>query len=659
MVFIFFSLPVFLHPLRKPLLPFFTPLMISYRDEKCLQTLEKASLLLKSLHKLTVHGFVKIHESPDANAFLHSIFGYTKTMLEQHINESAENSKYSLRPCAESLFLAFFYEYKSVLSPLLVELVESNHAPVPSHLLPAILAKDAVYNAVGLAAFELYDQDSFFFFFFFRFFSSFFSFSSFPFSFSHLLLLHLFARHLRPALYVAMLALLHCGEDCVVRLTAANTVKVAVDDFDFSSEQFAEFLEPFFTLLFALLKDVHECESKMQVLYILSFIIERMGNQITPYSQGLIQYLPFLWYESNDHNMLRCAIVSTLMRLVQALGTWENHNLQRILFPVIQLSTDISQPAHVYLLEDGLELWVAVIENATCMTPDLLMLFKNMLPLLDGSSEYLKSCLLIIEAYIILEPDSVMQNFGDGLIRSFNSMMRDMSNDGITQIMNVMEVFLKAKPGRAVNVIKPALPMVFEAIVHGQQLPFLMASFLSVMARVILIRNDVFLEVMIDYSQSRGLKVEEVFGEFLDSWLQKMEIVTQFEKEKLLALALASMLSSPDREVLHRFCPFLFALKEVMNDIAECQNEDGSCSLLIVGNDLPEDSEDDEELSSKHRKRKRQLALSDPVYTCNLMAYVRDQVNNLRLRLNAEQFQDVMQTVDDETLENIRQFVPL
>ncbi|RZF41127.1 hypothetical protein LSTR_LSTR016638 [Laodelphax striatellus] len=37
-----------------------------------------------------------------------------------------------------------------------------------------------------------------------------------------------FARHLRPALYVAMLALLHCGEDCVVRLTAANTVKSAV-----------------------------------------------------------------------------------------------------------------------------------------------------------------------------------------------------------------------------------------------------------------------------------------------------------------------------------------------------------------------------------------------------------------------------------------------
>lgn len=55
----------------------------------------------------------------------------------------------------------------------------------------------------------------------------------------------------------------------------------------------------------------------MHVLYVLSFIVERVGFAIRPYSGSLIQYLPLLWEESAEHNMLRCAIVSTLVHLVK------------------------------------------------------------------------------------------------------------------------------------------------------------------------------------------------------------------------------------------------------------------------------------------------------------------------------------------------------
>lgn len=37
-------------------------------------------------------------------------------------------------------------------------MLQSNHGPVPETDLNAILLKDAIYNAVGLAAFELYDE---------------------------------------------------------------------------------------------------------------------------------------------------------------------------------------------------------------------------------------------------------------------------------------------------------------------------------------------------------------------------------------------------------------------------------------------------------------------------------------------------------------------
>lgn len=55
----------------------------------------------------------------------------------------------------------------------------------------------------------------------------------------------------------------------------------------------------------------------MQVLSVLSFMVERVGEDIKPYSQSLIQYLPLLWEESAAHNLLRCHIVSTLVQFVR------------------------------------------------------------------------------------------------------------------------------------------------------------------------------------------------------------------------------------------------------------------------------------------------------------------------------------------------------
>lgn len=55
----------------------------------------------------------------------------------------------------------------------------------------------------------------------------------------------------------------------------------------------------------------------MHVLHVLSFIVERVGCAIRPHAPGLIHYLPLLWDESADHNMLRCAILSALVHLVE------------------------------------------------------------------------------------------------------------------------------------------------------------------------------------------------------------------------------------------------------------------------------------------------------------------------------------------------------
>lgn len=68
---------------------------------------------------------------------------------------------------------------------------------------------------------------------------------------------------LRPALYSVTLLLLQSDEDLAVRLTASSTLQHVIDDFEFNTEQFLPFLEPSFALLFTLLKEVRECDSKV------------------------------------------------------------------------------------------------------------------------------------------------------------------------------------------------------------------------------------------------------------------------------------------------------------------------------------------------------------------------------------------------------------
>lgn len=57
-------------------------------------------------------------------------------------------------------------------------------------------------------------------------------------------------------------------------------------------------------------------------------------------------------------------------------------SMYSFLLPVIQLATDVSQEPHVYLMEDGLDLWQATLHCSPVITEGLLGLYHNMPSLL-------------------------------------------------------------------------------------------------------------------------------------------------------------------------------------------------------------------------------------------------------------------------------------
>ncbi|KFV18688.1 Importin-11, partial [Tauraco erythrolophus] len=465
--------------------------------------------------------------------------------------------KYSLRPCTEVLFIDIFHEYNQTLTPVLLEMVHSLQGSTNMEDTSAILIKDAVYNAVGLAAYELFDSVDF------------------DQWFKNQLLAELQVSHsrykpirrrviwligqwisvkfksdLRPMLYEAIRNLLQ-DQDLVVRIETATTLKLnilllqrcSINDFEFRTEQFLPYLESMFTLLFQLLQEVTQCDTKMHVLHVLSCVIERVNMQIRPYVECLVQYLPLLWKQSEEHNMLRCAILTTLIHLVQGLGA-DSKNLYPFLLPVIQLSTDVSQPPHVYLLEDGLELWLVTLENSPCLTPELLRIFQNMSALLELSSENVKNCFKIINAYIFLSSSEFLQMYASDLCRSFCELLKDITTEGQVQVLKVVENILKVNPVLGPQMFQPLLPSIFRGIIDGERYPVVMSTYLGIMGRVLLQNASFFSLLLSQMACELGQELDQILGNMIEMWVDRMDNITQPERRKLSALALLSLLPS-------------------------------------------------------------------------------------------------------------------
>ena len=69
-----------------------------------------------------------------------------------------------------------------------------------------------------------------------------------------------------PEMFQLLLPVLNEHEDLVVRLSAAKALKVVIDDFEFSSDEMKPFLNEAFEKLFTLLKEVEECDTKVNGL---------------------------------------------------------------------------------------------------------------------------------------------------------------------------------------------------------------------------------------------------------------------------------------------------------------------------------------------------------------------------------------------------------
>ncbi|XP_047739577.1 importin-11 [Hyalella azteca] len=629
--------------------------------------------------------------------------------------EGGDSWKFSLRPATECLFKKMFHDYREPFTRVVLSLMTDAVKMTDSSNFQGLLSKDAVYNAIGLTSFDIVEEVDF----------------------DMLFTTHLvhelkitdsnyrilrrriiwlvgqwtdvrFSAENRPLLYEACIHLLSTDSDFVVRYYTAMTLRTAIDDFDFDRKCFVPYLSSVVTLLFNLLKEAKECDVKMQILNVLSILIEVMGVEVREAAGPLVQFLPQLWHDSEHHNLLRCAILTTLTHLVSCMGR-DSIAMHDFLLKVLHLSTDTTHASHVYLLEDGLQLWYCVLENTPslpaavsgCVTgaesnnlpevhSNLLQLYANLLPVLDASTDYLQGCTQITTAYILLCPTHFLHRYGRELLQVLGGLASDLKAEGLVLVLRMLEAVVRTCSVDGVLLVTPLVAKISSNLLLDETstYPMMVSAQLSLLSRILLVHYDSFTAILQLISQHVQEADEAVLTALLRVWCSRLSVVTPDERRKLAALGLCRLIAVHHPALLAVWSRAAEAIVEVIYDVT---NEDTKQDKLVIsdsdyGSVQPDEAnssassssavdpsylaalaEDDDaprvaysedplavDPDCEHSKRRHALARIDPVHNFPLQGFFGNALMEFQRAAPPETVQHVMANLTDEVRAVIR-----
>ncbi|KAG0042504.1 hypothetical protein BGZ83_000388 [Gryganskiella cystojenkinii] len=570
---------------------------------------------------------------------------------EWALEEEADSWKYQLRPCAEKVFMDLLSSHRAQLSPLLVQLAGSTAG------MSDLFLKDSIYCAIGLGSHDLYgaidfdgwlngqlthevqNPDS-----------------------SYRIIRRRIAwmigkwvnvnisKDARPIVYTIMLHLLRPDEHLAVRLAAAQNLRLSIDDWDFEPATFAPFLERSVVGLKQIMSNVEEPDSRMRILNCMSIIVERMDEHIAPYAQQIIELLPPLWEASTDQHLLQSAILVIMTKLVESLKS-QSVGLHSLVMPLIRLSVDPSQDAHIYLMDDGFDLWLATLKSSRESTEELISLVPAAVSLLSQGMDHMRTMLKILQSYLLLDAERTFQISGAALINAIAGLLGDLNPDASVAIMQFMEMLALNCPIRSsgdLYVSSGMVNKVLGVILAKKDTNVVLTQYLGFFARIALEDAEYLTQAITSAGQQFGQP--QLLGTLVDIWMEKFDNISHPKHRKLHAMGLTSMMRTTNPLILQNLPRLVGIWGDVLNEV----NENGTGDSLVYWREA-QDDEDDTSEETAEVIRRRAMLKRDPVHTTNLAHYVKASLAECeRLNGGAEQFkQQWLSKVDPLMIEGL------
>jgi hypothetical protein len=379
--------------------------------------------------------------------------------------------RYSRRACIEAVFLAVVDRFPVEFARPLIELLASALDAVPTS--PAVvLAKDAAYTAIGLAAYDLVAELHLA--------------QAIPRWISELaavsdpvcavvlrrrvawLLGTVVAAGLDnpplPSAYQCLSTLL-TDADLSVAFTAAASLHSLVDSLSFNAAEFLPHVQVCLAALFSLLLvRSREVSSRLRLLSAVTVIIQQTGEGIAPVAQAVADALSRVWLvcASPSETVVRGQVLAAFSALVEATCTVPGCLVPLLLSYVLPLIAHSRTPqaAEPILLEDALELCSALVCTSPEFTEDMLTLctaarLPEVFSQTCDSLRLSAACEIARALFVCGGAHFLALPCASSLLIAMLEAIDGLAGDGVACVLRPLEVMLRL----------PSLPPMFEALV--------------------------------------------------------------------------------------------------------------------------------------------------------------------------------------------------
>ncbi|KAL2826828.1 armadillo-type protein [Aspergillus cavernicola] len=620
---------------------------------------------------------------------------------ERKEEDVAEAWEFSIRSCSEKLFLDLVIHFKDLLVPRLLSVFYSYATPDNRD----VLLKDSLYSAIGLAAACLEKHLDF---------SSFLQTTLVPevqiqepgYNVLRRRIAILLGKWVpiktsesdRNSVYQIFQHLLNSQDqsnDLVVRITAGRQFKQVLDCFEFTPAGFKPYAPSIFQNLMSLVQEVELSETRMGLLDTVRMAVTRMEDNVAPYSDQIISLLPPLWESSGEEHLMKQAILTLLSALIYSLKE-ESTRYHALILPLIQNSIEPGSDTLIYLLEEALELWSAILmQTPAPASPEILSLIPALFPVFETAVDGVGLALQIAESYILLAPQEMLSDrIRLPILASFETLLTSTIRSRGGFVPRLVELMIRGADTVDAGsentysvIIRSLLDSSFlTAILEGLHSAYeasqttgpnkkqpkihtgVETDYFSILARLALAHPKLFVSGVSaaaagsSFSSNTANDPQEgVLTWILTEWFLHYDNIATATQKKLHALALTQLLTlngpntQPPTYILSHLQSYLNVWTDIITELAEGTtegdpNDPRGGDYLIYWNNAQTGTFDETE--PPQNTRNRAWESSDVVHKTNIRNFVRDRLQSLISGCGGEQRleEDWLVNVDRDVL---------
>ncbi|KAJ5278946.1 hypothetical protein N7478_004318 [Penicillium angulare] len=583
---------------------------------------------------------------------------------EKREETSSASWEFSIRSCSEKLFLDLVIHFKGLLIDRLLDVFHS-FARTDNR---DVILKDSLYSAIGLAAASLEQHLDF---------NTFLEGTVVPEVQIQDQEYRLLRRRIPMvlgqwvpiqyeklninAVYQIFQHLLNKEDplnDLVVRITAGRQLSQILEPYEFTPESFIPYAPSILGNLMSLVQDVDVAETKMGLLETVRVVVVKMEHHIAPFSDAILSLLPPLWEESGDEHLMKQAILTLLSSLIHSLKQ-ESARYHSLILPLIQGSVDLNSETFIYLIDEALELWAAIImQTPTPASPEIISLMPAVLPIIEQGTDSTPQALSIMESYIFLAPQEVLRDgVRDQLLSSLKETLSYTTKMRTGVVPRLVEMMIRGAASvdggseSTYSIISRSLleTSFLQSLLEGLYSAYeasqtsgphrkvsnvvgvIETDYFSVLARLALGNPTIFASAVAAATNSTE---EQAFQWILTEWFAHYDNIGSTNQKKLHALALTQLLTlqGPPPFILNHLQSYFTMWTDIIVELAE-GGSDPNADYLVYWNAAKgsetANPENTEEVETPENRRRNEWESADAIHQFPMRDFVRQRLEQV------------------------------